>query len=427
MPSASPTHNPTPAPTVPRRPFTGEGSLLGTPTDSPTVAPTVAFTPPEAVVIENSNAAVAYDSADCGGRSISLSSIYDNMLCGTHWNNSGGKGSCIDGDTCSNEKVRSIKLPGMTTAKCYKHCLAPTSADNVQYASIENLGTEAKCFDLSEVDISNIQLVGAVLKVDANVVGTPADCYESQCYTHVERCLGDQGCAPILQAAEELVVQGQGFLSAMRDEVTATAAANEAATNLLTCAGQHEDQCDPTKTASPEEEKQDDETVEGSTVPLRMPCRVMQPCQKPIQPLVSLPSRQSTSSVVTRIGSPVAAVAADDDTSKRRRLFAGTTTGLVQVSTSGNQGIIGSTTTTTVPASAQFASTSANASGPAAGGSAAVGTALATIGCVGLVGLLVAGVAYNRHAAKPESEEVIQQARSKTVSIQCEDDQVDVL
>lgn len=88
----------------------------------------------------------------------------------------------------------------------------------------------------------------------------------------------------------------------------------------------------------------------------------------------------------------------------RRRLLGGVTTVIVQVQTSGNQGIIGSAATS--PASAaQFASgSSTGASGAAgaaaSGGMGAAGTALLAVGCVGLFGALAAvGTYRNRNRA----------------------------
>merc|ERR1712054_742664 len=150
--------------------------------------------PPEVQLLADSNAATAYNTANCEGQSIALSSIHYNILCGTHWKNSGGIGSCngrgnlkftydsTPKNTCTNDQVRSIMLPPMTTAKLYKHCKAPTASKQVRYPTLENFGTTAKCVDvpLSAFDLSNVVLEGNVLQVDAKVVGTEADYFESQ-------------------------------------------------------------------------------------------------------------------------------------------------------------------------------------------------------------------------------------------------------
>jgi hypothetical protein len=113
--------------------------------------------------LDNSFAAVAYDALGCDGRSIQLSSLHSNVLCGTHFKGSGGKGSCHCGwdktcegarhGTCANDKIRSVFLPAQTTAKLYKHCNNNfNSASNKRYESLTNTGTEGKCFDLALVN-----------------------------------------------------------------------------------------------------------------------------------------------------------------------------------------------------------------------------------------------------------------------------------
>jgi hypothetical protein len=363
--------------------------------------------PTEAGVLQNSNAALAYDTNGCDGRTISLSSVYQNVLCGTHWSESGGKGSCATSDTCTNDRVRSIRLPAMTTAKIYKHCASPNARGQQQYATIQNFEATEQCFDLSRTDVSNIILEGAVLKLETKIIGTPADCFESQCMNYVEVCRAEPACAALLGEAEGLVVLGASFLAAIKDVSTATAS-NALLQNVLTCSGLHANTCDPARAAS-------SQSTSLSTLKAKVPAvldgEVVNPthfnnpdnlpmvdaavapkiikCEKPIMSTCGYaPVRTGKESVSYLLSS-----------SRHRRLAAGTTTALVQVSSSGNQDIIG--TTASSPAGAgEFAASGASPSSAAAsptanaaatGGLGSVGIALVTVGAVGIfaVGMIL--------------------------------------
>jgi len=358
----------------------------------------------------------------------------------------------------------------MTSAKLYYRCLAPNAENNVQYDLIQNFLTEAKCYSLvpDNVDVSNIVIGGAVLKLDTKVVGTDADCYESQCYTYVEACIKDKVCTTVLRSAEEDTAESANFLSALRENMGA-GSANQAYTNLLTCVGLHSPNCEsdldvpttpsppsaapvvaPTVAAisptpaptvsftspptlaptSPDDDAaaatNDDDTLALSLTPTSPPTlaptsqpgRLLQPTPLPIQPVVSsreryIASRSGESSMLWQ--------------SRRRLLAGGSTTVLVQVSSSGNQGTIGTATAGASPTAAgQFTvgSQQAATNAASAGGVGVAGTALIAIGCGGALIALVAGLAYQR---KQGADERAREVTQRAGSIQAVDDQVDVL
>jgi hypothetical protein len=354
--------------------------------------------PSEIALLENSNAAFAYDTTDCNGRTISLSSVYQNTLCGTHWSEGDGKGSCCRGSTCTNDKVRSIMLPPMTTAKTYKHCSSPTAGNQVKYSTIHNFEATAKCVNLERTDVSNIVLGGAVLKVDAKIIGTPADCFESQCMNYVEACRAESTCATLLGQAEGITALGSGFLAAIKDVSTTS---NTLLQNVLTCSGLHADTCDPSRAASPL-------TTTLATLKINVPAVLEVATISNVEvvnpthfnnadniPMVDGPYTPQIISCAFPIMSTASYAPVRNDRSSlsslfsRRRLAAGTTTAMVQISSSGNQGILGTTTASpagTAQGAASAASpSSATASGTASSAGAAVGTvgmALIAVGCV---------------------------------------------
>lgn len=445
FPSAAPTRSPTQISTLsptslPTSPpsfhFAGEGGLLFAPTPAPTTPPTAAGTVETAVrrttlaAVQNSNAASAYEGVGCAGRWVALSSIYANILCGTHWAGEMDKGSCVSGDSCVNEAVRSVMLPPMTIAKLHRHCLAPSDASNEQYRPLENFGTTPRCFDIADahLDVSAIEIAGAgVLKVDAHVVGTSADCLASQCYSFVEACRSDAtgACEGALAAAQHAVAgSGEGFVNALRVSAPTGREGNTALRDLLTCVGQHQAGCEPSAAMPVEDDddataaaRDDDDASSSSRRYIVLP-----PTLKPIMPVT-----------VTAVPAP-ARMGAES----RRRLAAGASTNVfVQVSTSGNQGTIGSATVSS-PSAAHFASPSSQSvnSVGAAGtaGIGVVGTALAAVGCLALVGVAAAAANKSRSHGAPlasRDDKVIQKATQKVGfsggNIQGIDDQVDVL
>lgn len=461
--------------------------------------------PVEDVIIKNSMSAVAYEGAGCKGRTMKLSSIYTNTLCGEHFEGSGGKGSCHKGATCCNDKIRSIYLPPMTSAKMYKNCGAPghNPPKQERYPSIENFGTTAKCIELKQTDVSNIVIEGEVLKLEANVVGTIADCFESQCFEYVEKCKADALCADALLAAEADVAKGGNFIQAMQENMEGVSSAFSA---LVTCTGLAMDKCMPELAANPftlpsvDDLKIKDPTsvqetvpvMDGSVVPTPVPATAAPtdvPTAKPTAQPTAQPSNAPTVAVT---GQPTAAptntptaVPTNTPTSmptnsptaeptyafvkqvvnpskfnapnnigdvtlvepakllcsctsrpivstvtytirwesifSRRLGVAGvvTPTAIVQVSSSGNQGIMGSTATS--PASAA-ATGSATANVASSGGMGAAGTALIAVGCIGLVGALAA-VAHSRKSA---TKELVGNSNAVTQKAATED-QTDVL
>jgi hypothetical protein len=249
-PTETPTHAPTAIPT---------STPTTAPTFAPTVAPTTAPVSHDRTALDNSFAAVAYDTADCMGRSIKLSSVHSNVLCGTHFQDSGGKGSCYCSweetcgtkhTTCANDMIRSIFLPPMTSAKLYKHCNNNfEGGSNKRYESLSNKGTVGKCFDLirhlnslETYDTSNIVIEGDVIKVEADIVGSGADCYESQCKTYADACHADAWCSELLTEVEQVVAKGDDFLFAMKAHAYS---ANQPFQDLYTCAGLSNANCLP--------------------------------------------------------------------------------------------------------------------------------------------------------------------------------------
>jgi hypothetical protein len=371
-------------------------------------------TPEEKKVVENSKNLDdsknlrAYDSFGCkdDARYIELSTNYDNILCGTHFKNSGEHGSCWCGfkptcgaanhPTCSNDLVRSIYLPPMTTAKLYKHCKGATAGGQARYPSLENFGTTAKCVDLTDLDgdgtgyqnldVSMIQIEGAVLNVKANIVGTISTCYESQCATQVEKCQANADCKSTLEEAEYATAQGEDFSCAVKEMLDTT---NAQLKDLY--------QCIKTVTACGID-------AASSKLTELTPARQI------------YPTNTFTS------------VFADSSSSffERRRLVAGAASGsaVVQISTSGNQGVMGATAAGAT-SSAQFAAGGAAGSGASTASSAGVGTAGAVgiaVGCTAIAALAIAFVIQQKSAAGPVSN-----ANAGTTMAKAAEDHTDVL
>jgi hypothetical protein len=363
--------------------------------------------PTEKVTYENSYAAVAYDTAGCSGKYIEMSSIYNNILCGKHWRGTDGvaegKGNCAcawaatcakaNHKTCANDKVRSIMLPPMTTAKLYKHCNNNFgSSKQIRYPSLENFGTTAKCINLplnddgkSTYDTSNIVIEGNVLKVDAKVVGTEADCMETKCMSYVEACRLNDKCAEVLTLAEQLVTKGANFIPALKE--LAESDVGDAFKHLFTCAGKAQMQCSPDIAVT--------ETVKTSKTTNTTSKAKIMPANYKIQPTSQLIMSQLSS------GSSFF---------ERRRLTAGAgSTAVVQVSSSGNQGVVGSATSSAASAG-QFATGASPASSTAGGTSAVshagVGTAGAVgvaIGCTAIAALAIAFIIHQKSNNAPVS------------------------
>jgi hypothetical protein len=397
--------------------------------------------PPEVQLLANSKDAVAYNTAGCEGQSVPLSSIHNNILCGTHWTGS-GSGTCTGrgrlswtfssdpSNTCCNDQVRSIMIPAMTTAKLYKNCYAPNDAKQVRYPTLENFETTAKCVDVPDnaKDFSAVVLEGNVLKVDAQVVGTEADYFESQCHPYVEKCLDDTTCKDALEAAETLVSgSSSDFLAALKD--LAPAAVNMPFKNLLVCSGLVAFGLEPTPdsltdavtdavtdAADAVSDAADAaaDAVADVVAPIVSRCKMIRPIQA-IQPVVAKRT-ESMSRFANRV----------ESLWSRRRLTgaAGTTTAVVQVSTSGNQGAIGAATTS--PASAaQFAAGSSATQGASASGIGAAGTALIAIGCVGVALAVVGGLATRKKSMSAPKQQV---TNSDAVTQKAaNEDQTDVL
>jgi hypothetical protein len=358
-------------------------------------------TPEEKVVIDNSKNLRAYDGFDCptDGQYIQLSTNYDNILCGTHFEGSNTHGSCWCGfaptcaaanhPTCSNDLIRSIMLPPMTTAKLFKHCASEHAGEQIRYPSLENFGTTPKCFNFKDLnqldgkqltaddpngyeqlDVSMIQIEGAVLKVKADIVGTISACYESQCVPQMEDCAKDSECGKMMKESEYASAAGENFADAMQ-EMMAGDSPNKNAQALYQCI----------------------KTVTGCAVD-------------------GLNSKLSELSAAKKIY-PTNTFTQDFDLStsffERRRLVAGAASGsaVAQISTSGNQGVMGATAAGAT-SSAQFAGAGSQAGAGAAStaSSAGVGTAGAVgiaVGCTAIAALAVAFVVQQKQAARPVS------------------------
>lgn len=461
--------------------------------------------PHEDVVIRNSNSAVVYNAADCKGNTVKLSSMYSNVMCGTHWTETNGKGKCHKGSTCANDQVLSIMLPPMTTAKLYKHC-TPTSAaapKQIRYNSIENFGTTAKCFAMPKTDVSNIEIEGDVLKLTAKVVGTTADCFESQCFNYVQKCNADATCSGVLRDAEQGVMSGEHFINALKESIAEKNTALEA---LITCAGLNQDKCAPElathpfsttltelknkapttvevvpTTSSPTSAPTEAATAAPTNAPTAKPTAAPTkaatagatnapthaPTSEPTAAPTAQPTAQPTAAPTnapapvevinpTRFNNPTNIIRNTFVEPARvlcsctsrpiqpvvsyrnfefawgRRLLAaaGTTTAMVQLSSSGNQNFLGSATASGA-ASAQFANAAGSISSTttpgttaasSAGGMSSAASALVAVGCVGLVGAMAA-VAYKRANA----EGAAPVANSKAVTQTATEDQTDVL
>jgi len=296
--------------------------------------------------------------------------------------------------------VRSIWLPPMTTAKLYKHCNnnLESSSRNKRYPTIENYGLTGKCFDLEllsgssteTLDTSNIVIEGAVLKVDANVVGTFADCMETKCMHYVQKCRKDAVCSKVLELAEELAIKGEDFINALRDNAEEPSVDFK---NLFTCAGQASMECAPSA-GTPVSSGSSGVTAinNGANLPtIENVTATILPANFMIQPTATLSSSAFTS------GSSFF---------ERRRLVVGSTgTAVVQVSSGGNQGVVGAASSSGA-ATGQFATGASSSSASGVTTSAGTGTAGAVgiaVGCTAIAALAIAFVVHQKNSAQPVS------------------------
>jgi len=348
------------------------------------------------VVCQNSGNVYAYQSDDCNEdeKKVQLSTTTNNILCGTHWEDAAGaatgSGHCWCSwtetcgnthPTCTNDMVRSIRLPPMTSAKMYMHC-DNNLETNPRYETIDNFSTETKCMTVvrkdgskEPFDTSAIVIEGAVLKVAANIIGTTAVAFESSCMTHFESCKADEDCNDVLIAAESATLSGENFVTALR-ELTSEID-NTFLQSLIKCSAS---QSSWVPSASVEE------TVEETTTT----------------------TTTETTEIATQIfqtsGPSIFPVATYDFAAtgfERRLVAAGATSGVVQITTSGNQGVVGATSAG-ASSSAQFATAGASPAGSAS--SAGVGTAGAVgvaVGCTAIAALAIAFVVQQKNSAQP--------------------------
>jgi hypothetical protein len=93
---------------------------------------------------------------------------------------------------------------------------------------------------LETYDTSNIIIEGDVVTVDTNVVGTGADCYESQCKLYSDGCRANAWCSTMLMQVEVAVAKGDDFMTSMKIHA---GTANEHFKALYTCAGLANSDC----------------------------------------------------------------------------------------------------------------------------------------------------------------------------------------
>jgi len=409
-------------------------------------------TPTEKVTIENSGAAKVFITDDCSlGSSLSLTSVYDNYMCSTHWDAgelTGGKGPCIRGGTCVNDALRSIYLPPMTTAKLFKHCTGEDVDFQIRWPNVDNFGTEGKCVVLpTDQQLSMIQLEGNVLKVEAQVVGSTADCYETECYDLAEVCKADATCKAVLDIAESEVLDGINFLDSLR--ANAAGVASRSLTTFMTCSSIAQDVCEPNRAADvsstvtlksmvSEEAEQivsdifpDSPDITQSDVvnPTRTNnyenVAAVTPASEE-QPVI-----MSSRTTVMPVATYSARSRASYDVSRRRLADTGATTmAIVKLATSGNQHQVGSAVQSSNTGTFASGDTGSGGSsgGSSGGGLSAAAAAGIAMACVGVAAALVAGVGYQRSSAPKQAISNTKEAKSvQMTQMAAAEDQTDVL
>jgi len=248
---------------------------------------------------------------------------------------------------------------------------------------------------------------------------------------YVEKCRADASCATLLGEAEGRVALGDSFLAAIQASSTTT---NNNLANLLTCTGLHASTCEPMQASTPQ-------TTDTDILMLRVPGVIEGEVVNPthMNNPANIPVVETTPPRIISCQFPIMSTAKysfarSESIFGRRRLLAGSATAIVQVSTSGNQNIIGSTAaspaatakfTAGVTASSPTSSASAGASASAsAGGVGVAGTALIAVAGVAVFGAVVVGVAYKKKASK---QGAVSNANSDVVQNSDMDDQTDVL
>jgi hypothetical protein len=139
-------------------------------------------------------------------------------LCGAHFENSIGEGSCASPNpfegTCVNDKPRCIRVGALTTAKLYKHCQCTTCEGNQFYTELDNSeGTAPKLFNIDpqHYDTSRIATLGSggSPTTTCSVLGSLFDCLERDSPIVSDLCRKNTECSGLMDLLDTCVTSGE--------------------------------------------------------------------------------------------------------------------------------------------------------------------------------------------------------------------------
>jgi hypothetical protein len=114
------------------------------------------------------------------------------------------------------DKVGCIRVPPLVTVKTWKHgCKA--HKDQKQYKNLVNTKVTVEFEDITEQSFGAIETIGNVLKPKVQIVGTESEAAEMACSSSVEsrRCSGDSLCRKSMTAVKQCTKDGSNTVSCM--------------------------------------------------------------------------------------------------------------------------------------------------------------------------------------------------------------------
>ena len=214
------------------------------------------------IMLKNTDGGVMLYDVSCEdakkglGRSVSITKAKEQALCGMRWTGvvpagrfEGVKRCFNPYDTsCTNDSVRCVAVPALTHVKNWRHCSHSTTVKDrgvvipqKQYPTFTNNDpTETKYFTVSEEahDFSMLTVGGNVLTVKAQVVGTKFDAMDQACSASPASltCGKDSECNKHMTAAGQCSKKGGNVLACFAmNAFTGSKVTAGAWKELLTC------------------------------------------------------------------------------------------------------------------------------------------------------------------------------------------------
>jgi hypothetical protein len=206
------------------------------------------------IMLENTEGGVKLYSNSCEevqagnkGKVMTITNPKAQPMCGMFWENE-GKAEALrrtdwcfrtNHEECINDSVRCIEVPALTHVKTYIHCNMDQEGQ-MQYPTLTNNNPSAPQFftPTDAAKVSRISVHGNVLTVQAQVQGTTSQAMDNTCQASADAltCGKDSTCREHMQAAQECSKDGGNVLACYAmNGIKATGAVGAAWKGLLTC------------------------------------------------------------------------------------------------------------------------------------------------------------------------------------------------